>query len=87
MNYYLILCRSLTYAQRAERLLNEKGIGSVIVKAPQSLRTGGCGYALSLHKNFHEAADYLAQCGLLRGKIYRREENGDYAEVRNDIPR
>ena len=81
MNYYLIMCRTLTYAQRAERLLNENGISSAIVKAPQSLRTGGCGYALGIHRNLDDALKCLAGSGLLRGKIYRRDDNGDYSEV------
>ena len=35
---YLIMCKSLTNAQRAALLLERRGIGAAVVKAPQSLR-------------------------------------------------
>ena len=34
---YLIMCRSLTYAQRAARVLERAGIGAGIIKAPAGL--------------------------------------------------
>ena len=40
----LIMCRSLTRAQRSELLLERRGIGASVVKAPQALRENGCGY-------------------------------------------
>ncbi len=80
MKQYLIMCRSLTYAQRAERVLNRAGISAAVVKAPQSLLTGGCGYAISLHRNFDRAVLLLKNNGLLRGKMYKRENDGEYEE-------
>ena len=53
---YLIMCKSLTNAQRAALLLERRGIDTVVVKAPQHLRENGCGYALSLYKRADEAA-------------------------------
>ena len=77
----LILCRSLTTAQRGALLLERRGISAAVVKAPQHLRSNGCGYALSLYRRADEAAALLKNSGLLTGKIYRRLENGAYLEV------
>lgn len=82
MTQYLIMCPSLTAAQRSQRLLEHLGISAALVKAPQGLNTLGCGYALSLHKNFQEAVGILSKNGMLKGKLFMREQNGDYTEVR-----
>ena len=77
----LIMCKSLTTAQRGALLLERRGISASVVKAPQHLRGSGCGYALSLNRNLPEAVQSLKNSGLLTGKIYRRLENGTYLEV------
>lgn len=82
MIQYLIMCPSLTAAQRSQKLLEHSGISTALVKAPQGLNTLGCGYALSLYKNFSEAVSMLSRNGMLRGKLFQREQNGDYTEVR-----
>ena len=78
---YLILCRSLTYAQRAAAALERRGISARIIKAPQHLRERGCGYALSLTRRFPEAVSVLREQQLLTGRLFRKEENGEYREV------
>ena len=82
---YLIMCRSLTNAQRASAFLERKGINSTVIKAPQSLSAGGCGYALSIYKHLEEATRLLRNNNLLSGKRYMRFENGEYVEVHDDI--
>ena len=81
MTQYLILCPTLTWAQRAQRALERAGIGASVVKAPQRLTEGGCGYAASLTRRFDDAVNILRRNALLKGKIYRREENGEYTEI------
>ena len=83
---YLIMCRSLTVAQRSAAVLERKGISAAVVKAPQGLSSGGCGYALSLYRNFSEACVLLKNNKLLNGKRFVRMENGDYKEILDDIP-
>lgn len=78
---YLILCKSLTNAQRASLLLERRGLSASVVKAPQHLRENGCGYALSLYRRLDEAVSLLQNDSLLTGKIYRRLEDGSYQEV------
>jgi len=78
---YLIMCKSLTNAQRGALLLERRGVSAAVVKAPQKLRGSGCGYALSLYRRPDEAVEILKNNHLLTGKIYRRLENGEYLEV------
>ena len=82
---YLIMCRSLTSAQRASAFLERKGINASVIKAPQGLSTKGCGYALSLYRSFDEASLLLKNNNLLSGKRFRRLENGDFAEVHDAL--
>ena len=82
MTQYLIMCPSLTTAQRSQKLLERSGISAALVKAPQGLNTLGCGYALSLYKNFSEAVSMLKRSGMLKGKLFSREQNGEYIEVK-----
>ena len=46
--YCLILCRSLTYAQRSSRVLERAGITAVVHKAPLSVSKTGCTYCVKL---------------------------------------
>ena len=46
----LIAMTSITYAYKAKRLLNNKGIYCEIVRTPKNLSTG-CGYSLSVTKD------------------------------------
>ena len=81
---YLIMCKSLTGAQRASLLLERRGIGAAVVKAPQNLRGNGCGYAVSLYRRLGEAVGILKSAELLTGKVYIREEDGSYREAGAD---
>ena len=75
---------SLFCAQRAALLLERRGIGAAVVKAPQSLRAGGCGYAVSLYRRLGEAVSILKSADLLTGKVYQRKEDGSYQEAAAD---
>ena len=48
MEYYLILARSVTYAQRMERILAKAGIRCQIFRASRDLTELGCAYALKV---------------------------------------
>ena len=77
----MILCRSLTYAQRAAQLLERAGITAGVVKAPQSLSSRGCAYGVVLRKQEKEALRLLEANKLPIGKVYRRSAAGEYQEV------
>ena len=82
MTQYLIMCPSLTNAQRSQKLLERAGISAALIKAPLGLNTMGCGYSLSLYKSFGEAISLLRKSNMLKGKIFVRHDNGEYAEVK-----
>ena len=48
MVYYLITCRSLTYAQKAARALERAGITAVIMRTPKGLSKEGCSYCVKV---------------------------------------
>ncbi|MGI5977452.1 MAG: DUF3343 domain-containing protein [Candidatus Limivicinus sp.] len=81
MTRYIILCRSLTYAQRAQKLLEHRGFTAELMRSPQKLNENGCGYCLNVHKYGIEAAELLKKENLLSGKVYKMQENGEYAGV------
>ena len=78
---YLIMSRSLTRAQMAAALLERKGISASVIKAPQNLTGGGCGYAVSIYRSLPEAVQILKTAVLLNGNLFGRLENGEYVEV------
>ncbi len=84
MEKVLILCRSMTHAQRSQRLLERNGIVSSLVKAPVNLTRSGCGYALILRRHGAEGIRILKDADMLSGKIYEKN-NDDWREVASDL--
>ncbi len=82
MQRYLIMCRSLTYAQRANLALERAGITATIARAPQGLTGNGCGYCVVVaERYFNNALAVLGRAGVPHGKLYRAEPDGRYVEV------
>lgn len=48
MEHYLIIARSVTYAQRMQRALTRAGIRCRIFRAPRDLTDRGCAYAVEI---------------------------------------
>lgn len=48
MEFYLIIARSVTYAQRMQRVLARSGIRCQIFRAPRDLTDLGCAYAVQI---------------------------------------
>ncbi len=79
----LILFRSLTYAQRAERVLERAGITATIRKAPQSVSDRGCTYCVKIHAaRMERALAVLEQTRLQTGRVFVAEADGTLQEVR-----
>lgn len=79
---YLIMCRSLTYAQRAARVLEKSGINAGITKAPKLAAGNGCGYCVTVsYGRGILAADILRREGLLQGRIFEQHTDGTLKEV------
>ena len=81
MTQYLFMCPTLTWAQRTQRVLERAGFSAAVVKAPQSLTDAGCGYAVSLYRRFDDAVIILRRNALISGKIFRRENSGEYTRI------
>ena len=82
MKQIWISFRSLTYAQRAERILERKGISAALVRLPQGVSKKGCGYALILRTRAKEALEILETQNLSWGQSFERLESGEYREVK-----
>lgn len=84
MEKVLLTCRSMTQAQRAQRLLERRGIVSTMIKTPVYLTKSGCGYALLLRRHSREAVLLLREAALFDGKVYgMRDER--WLEVNDDL--
>ena len=48
VEHYLMIVRSVTYAQRVQRALSRAGIRCQILRAPRDLSDAGCAYAVRI---------------------------------------
>lgn len=82
MVYYLISCRSLTYAQRAKQILERTGITAQILRSPQSISGKGCGHAVRVAEHRLQDAVYaLQKVSFPFFRVYRSMGDGTYQEV------
>ncbi len=72
-NEMLITFRSITFAQRGERILKKAGIDCTMQRTPRALAERGCGYCLALRPGEALAAVELFRNQELHfGKIYAK---------------
>ena len=77
MESYLMIARSVTYAQRMQVILSRIGIRCQIFRAPRELSDHGCAYAVRIPGNrLTTALIALKQAGLTPIKIYLTREDG-----------
>ena len=82
MVYYLIICRSLTYAQRTAAALERAGITAHILRAPKSIDSEGCSHAVKVsERNLSLALTLLTREGLSPKRVYIVAADGTYNEV------
>lgn len=82
MLHYLLICKSLTYAQRASRMLERRGITATVMKAPKITGVNGCGYCVKLsEKNLTKAIKALNDTNLGPTKIFVLQNDGVANEV------
>ena len=82
MVYYLIVCRSLTYAQRGLRLLERAGISAYLVRAPRLIAQAGCAYCIKVSQRWLErAVELMREAKLVPRGVYQQLEDGSYEEV------
>ncbi len=80
MMWYFITFRSVTYAQRGERVLRQAGITCQLQRTPRWMEERGCGYSLGV-KEIHGALDALQLRQVPFRKVYRRNGDGTMEEV------
>jgi len=82
MVQYLILCRSLTYAQKAARVLERTGITASILRAPKALGKEGCAYCVKVSERRLQAAlTVLKNTETRVGRVYLLAPDGEIREV------
>ncbi len=75
---FYITFRSITYAQRAQNLLDRRGIRTYLLRTPKAMAKNGCGY--SLRTAYAEAVNYLQEANLPYQRLWT-VENGQPEEV------
>ena len=82
MIYYLILCRSLTYAQRTARLLERAGINGHIMRVPKAVAKEGCGYCVRIPEpKLTETLKLLKREDMAPRQVYMQSDDGAFSEV------
>lgn len=65
MQKAFIRLSSVTYAIRAQKLLEQRGIRATIKKITRSLQISGCGYGLEINAgDLEAAANLIASAGI-----------------------
>lgn len=83
MVYYLIICRSLTYAQRSAQALERAGITAHILRSPAAITGEGCSHAVKVaERSLADALVVLNRVGLSPKRVFILSGDGGYKEVR-----
>lgn len=82
MLYYLIVCRSLTHAQRTASALERAGIPTQIIRSPASIAGEGCSHSVKLvQRLLPKALQVLQIASLTPKRIFITASDGSYQEV------
>ena len=82
MLYYLIVCRSLTYAQRTAAALERTGITARVLRSPKSIAGEGCSHSVkNSQRSLPEALLVLQRADLAPKRIFITAGAGSYQEV------
>ena len=82
MLYYLIVCRSLTYAQRTAAALERTGITARVLRSPKSIAGEGCSHSVKISQRSRpEALLVLQRADLAPKRIFITAGAGSYQEV------
>ena len=77
----IIVFKSVTYAQKAKRFLERKGIGGGILKAPFGNGIGSCAHGLKINQIYlNRALEILNENGIPYAFVVR-EDRGVYKKV------
>ena len=82
MKFYYLTFRSVTHAQRGERVLQNAGIRCTLQRTPRWMEVQGCGYSLRLWTS--DAApglEALRRAGVPMRKVYVQTADGVLEEM------
>ena len=82
MKIYYITFRSVTFAQRGERLLEEAGVRCSLQRTPKWMEAQGCGYALRVWTdNIGGVMEVLNRNRVGMRRLYRQDQAGQLEEI------
>ena len=82
MRGYYITFRSVTFAQRGERMLRQAGVGCSLQRTPRWMEEQGCGYCLGVQdKQIMDAMRLLRQGKIPFRKVYFLSPGKEATEV------
>ncbi len=83
MIYYLIICRSLTFAQRTAAALERAGITAHILRTPKVIAGSGCSHAVKIsQRRLSEALVVLKRADLTPDQIFITTGDDSFREVK-----
>ena len=78
---WMITFRSVTYAQRGQRVLRDQEIYGYLQRTPRDLSQKGCGYCLRIREEDpQEALNYLEENQIPFKRVYRVTGTGEMEE-------
>ena len=83
MKFYYITFRSVTFAQRGEKLLQKGAFHCTLQRTPRWMEEQGCGYALRVWtKDILPAVNLLQRNQLPLRRVYLQQGDGQLEELR-----
>lgn len=81
MDYYFLLCRSLTYGQRSVSILERAGISAYLSRLPKAVAVRGCGYGVKVaSRNLNRSLAILESYNLSPKEVYAISPEGAFLE-------
>ena len=82
MKFYYITFRSVTFAQRGEKVLESGGIRCSLQRTPRWMEEQGCGYCLRVWtKDPGPALELLRQQRIPMRRVYLQRSDGTLGEM------
>ena len=82
MKLYFITFRSVTFAQRGEKLLTQNGIRCTLQRTPRWMEEQGCGYSLRLRtQDVIPTVELLRENQVQLRKVYVQRADGKLEEL------
>ena len=83
MKFYYITFRSVTFAQRGEKILTSGGFRCSLLRTPRWMEEQGCGYCVRLWTDDPvPAVEVLRQNKVPMRKLYAQRSDGQLEEIK-----